>query len=208
MACFHATCFRFKLDPITPALLAATYHRFQPAMRESQRLARILRFLLPRLSDQLPRLPGELVVMVARLLVRECGVVTTQEQTPAGTDISCLACFVNVTLTRDVYARFCRIDGIRYIQTLQNAEPGPAQGEWQLLFRAQKGPVSRVLVAEDHLGIRLIRFILPDSPDPPSLDIPGTWWRDVSIHAVRDPTLQGRTDVRKTFALLYLRELS
>lgn len=81
--CFHNGCFDFRLLPITPNLLDATGYTFQPdRFEEQQRFERIWRLLVPRLQDLLPaKLPVEVLAIIAKLLVRECAVVTTQEQT-------------------------------------------------------------------------------------------------------------------------------
>ncbi len=177
-----------------------------PGFRESQRLDRIVSLLPPKLSLILP-FPTELLVMVARLLVRECSVVTTQEQARAAWTPG-ISRSVTIELSHNVYARYCRIDGTRYVQTLQNTTPEPStRGEWQLLFNARKGAVSRISVMEDHLGIRLIKFRrVPDSlATPPSLDTSRGWWRDVEIRAAGgSSTLQGRTDVRQRELHVYI----
>ncbi len=181
-----------------PTLVDATRYSFSPHFDESSRVARTICFLLPKLSAQLPLFPNEVLLMVARLLVRECAAVTRQEETLAYGGISRL---LTIDRTRNIYAKYCRIDGVRYVQILRNTKP--ARGEWQLLYDTRRGAASGISLVEDHLGIRVMRFIFPDSPPPPALHIRRAWWRDVRLIAGSSPHLQATTDAR-TPCLIHL----
>ncbi len=123
-------------------------------------------------------------MMIAEFLVRECAVVTAQEQTLGSAVSDCL-----VDLSRNVYVRYHVVDGFRYIKSLQNSQSGTDKEE-QLVYNVRKtGTASKIVIAEDHLGIRLVHFSSnkatgrlkgPDIIPSQSDHLPSTWWRTIS----------------------------
>ena len=188
MPCLHARCLFFDSNRAPSTLLAATRHSFPScAAADARRRERIPRLLVPKLAQMVP-FPNELLFMVARELVRECAVVTNQQQMlePLTRD------FV-VDLSRDVYAQYIRVDGLRYVQSLGNSKPEESCGEWQCLYDAGKRSITTAIVAEDPLGIRLVRFMSPSEPSRPA-PIHGAWWREVP-NLDKNTSLKGETDV-------------
>ncbi len=118
----HSACFRVCVSPIPPTLFAATKYRFEPADIEShemQRFERIKRVLVPLLYDRLPipKLPNELLRIIAGYLAREYAAITGQRQTVEGGVSDMIE--VALSPSHDVYAQYHRIDGIRYVRTLR-----------------------------------------------------------------------------------------
>lgn len=192
--CFHGQCFDFRLYPITHNLLSAFEYSTQPSSSEEQRrFDRTWRLLQPRLpADVKARLPVELVVVIAKLLVRECALVTAQEQTLESNASDCL-----VSLHDSVYALFQVVDGVRYVKSLRSSKPERGEdGGQQLLDTRKTGAVKRIAIAEDHLGIRLIRFASSDAVTSTTPgEISGVWWRHISRHGAITE-VRAKTDVR------------
>lgn len=190
--CFHGHCFDFRLFPITPSFLAAFEYSTLPSLgEESRRFDRTWRLLVPRLPAHLTtRLPVELIVIIAKLLVRERAVVTAQEQVHGSN-----ASDSRVSLHGNVYALFQVIDGVRYVQSLHNHKPGRRDVGARLLCVSEKiGTVRKIIIAEDHLGIRLIRFASSDVEVSLPAQTSGLWWRDILRHdGIAE--LEAKTDV-------------
>src|SRR6266699_2573708 len=114
--------------------------------------------------------------MTASFLVRESAVVTAQAQSldPAADS--------HVDLSQNVYAIFTAIDGVRYVKHLRNSSRiGADEREQYLLVLdvRRQGTVRKVVIAEDHLGIRRVQFISVNMVCGSGL-IPGAWWREIS----------------------------
>ncbi|KAH8895320.1 hypothetical protein GQ53DRAFT_838981 [Thozetella sp. PMI_491] len=177
--CFHADCFNFsrrvfKAD-LTMDFVASMRYAFRASPNEDQRrIDRTRRFLASRLRDLdiksapadppllLRSLPGELLLLVATFLVRECAVVTARESRDPLADC-------DVDLFKNVYVQYELIDGVRYIRSLRNSDStGGAGGQsdrlWSLQNRKlldekmQSDVVRTISFAWDHIGIRAIRF--------------------------------------------------
>ena len=126
MPCLHANCFFFDTNGATSTLLAATRHSFLSGaadVDDARRVDRITRLLVPKLTQIVP-FPNELLNMVAQQLVRESAVVTCQQQL-----LETRTSDFTVDLSRNVYAQYVRVDGLRYVQTLSNSKPEPSFGE-------------------------------------------------------------------------------
>jgi hypothetical protein len=64
-----------------------------------------------------------------------------------------------------------------------------------LLDPGKSGAVKRIIIAEDHLGIRMIRLVSLDTIIPAPSQTPGVWWRDIIRHG-GITQLTAKTDVR------------
>lgn len=83
-------------------------------------------------------------------------------------------CLVN--LHRSVYASFQVVDGVPYVKSLHNSKPGRGEdGGLRLLDTGKTGTVKRIIIADDHLGIRLIRFVSSDAVVSTPGHISGVW---------------------------------
>lgn len=114
--------------------------------------------------------------MIAKLLVRECAVVTAQEQAlPDGLPSEFL-----VDLSRNIYAQSRDFDGVYYIESLRNSKSEEAAENEVLLLRPQEaGAIHAVLIAEDHVGVRAVHFASSSRVPQTSLG-PGVWWKSIS----------------------------
>jgi hypothetical protein len=112
--------------------------------------------------------------MIVGYLIRECTTITNQLQI-LGPHVS-NSC---IKLSCNIYASFHFIDGIRYIQRLYNTEPEPGQEAQLLLDVRKKGPIRRVLFAEDPLGIRLVKFVSHNITPIESQVLQSGWWRNI-----------------------------
>jgi hypothetical protein len=197
---FHRRCFDFArpLQLVTSNFLAATEYSFQPSLYEGRRRLDRIRNLLPaRLSKVLPRkLPREILAMVAKLLESECAIVTAQQQTLGDEESGILLPDFIIDLTRNVYAQYYELDGVCYVKTLSNSRPETGKDQ-RLLFDAQQGGrVHKVLVAEDHLGIRSVRFASCNAVSD-THPVPRAWWKDISGPG-GVTKMRATTDVRRT----------
>jgi hypothetical protein len=88
----------------------------------------------------------------------------------------------NIDLLKPVWARYASLDGLIYIVSLTNCPT------WDnaVPLLPPNTPIQTVYVAEDHLGVRGVRFT------PQHHSTPGLWWRTIRVHT---PQLQGQTDV-------------
>ncbi len=81
-------------------------------------------------------------------------------------------------LSHNIYARYHVLDGVRYVKSLQNSASG--EEEERLLWDAQKrgGTASTVLVAEDHVGIRGVKFASSNTvlSGPGNMPTRVWWW--------------------------------
>ncbi|KAI5456088.1 hypothetical protein BGZ63DRAFT_367870, partial [Mariannaea sp. PMI_226] len=100
---FHSNCLRFRLYAISDALLAAGEYTYEPpADEEHRRFTRTRRLLAPKLNDVLQiRLPPELLTTIAGLLVRECAIITSEQQSMGKSASDTL-----IDLSRDVYVSY------------------------------------------------------------------------------------------------------
>lgn len=180
---FHGRCFDFSrnLYPVTPTFLAVTEISFQPSSCESQRRQNLIRSLLPsKLLQALPiQLPYEILTMIAEFLIYECAVVTAQEQTLKTDNTASVPSEFSLDLTRNVYAQYRKFDGVIYLKNLLNSQSEKGKYELLLLDVKRISTICKILVAEDHLGIRSIQFASSDTgPEP--CPIPGAWWTDIT----------------------------
>lgn len=168
-------------------------------MEDRRREHYLQKGLAPRLTHACtwPReLPLELWTMIAGYLIRECAVVSLQEQV--------LKCQnqqrrLALDLAKPVYASYVSVEGRCYVQCLKNEDPEAHSAEaskekpedpnkagkrMNLLFPGRSVTTQssvNLLVAADHLGIRRMLFI----PEGQKLSkwyrrqvyISGLWWR-------------------------------
>ncbi|KPM34085.1 hypothetical protein AK830_g12489 [Neonectria ditissima] len=163
--------------PVSDAFLAAGEYSFEPPGYEEHRSYNRIRHLLtPKLNDVLQtRLPPEILASVARLLVRECAIITAEAQS-LGTNTS----NISVDLSRDVYASYCVVDGVRYVNSLVNSTSGMREDKHHVLASKGDGAVRKIWIAEDHRGIRSVRLCPSDAALPGPTPIARSWWRSIS----------------------------
>ncbi|KAF5248427.1 hypothetical protein FANTH_5925 [Fusarium anthophilum] len=126
-----------------------------------------------RLRDQLQiRLPPETLMSIAGHLVRECAAITAEERS-LGTTVSDTA----VDITRDIYANYTAVDGVRYVKTLCNTASNSGDQDYNRLRRKMDKPVDQIWIAEDHPGIRSLIFCAADSPLVGPTPIMKSLWR-------------------------------
>jgi hypothetical protein len=175
MPCFHSKCFGFKVLEIGPIYCAAIQYQHPPApYEEKRRFERIRHLFRLRIATILGTLPIELQDKIVGYLIRECATITNQLQI-SGPSVSDSV----ISLSRNVYAIFHFIDGIRYIQRLYNTEPEPGQKAQLLLDVRKKGPIQKVLFAEDLLGIRLVKFLTHNITSTEPQVLQNGWWRNI-----------------------------
>lgn len=178
-ACFHGQCYDFRLYTVSPKFLATTHYSFRPPILEEQRRTdHILQILTERVKVFWTKgLPDELCRMIAGFLIREAAVVTAQELANQESVSNSI-----LDLSQDVYVRYIRIDGIRYVRSLRNASrPAVEPGEELLLDAQTARNIRNIHIGEDHLGIRHVQ--IPPSGNvssKPELSLPGLWWRQLS----------------------------
>ncbi|KAF5019920.1 hypothetical protein F66182_8060 [Fusarium sp. NRRL 66182] len=174
---FHNDCFCFRLYDISDALVAAGHYTFDPpAYEEYKRSRRIKRLLAPKLRDELQiRLPAEILMMIAGLLVRECAAITAEEQS-LGINVF----DVTVDLGKDVYVCYTTVDGVRYVKSIGNTISKLCNEEHTVLLSKQGEPVSKIWIAEDHRGIRSVKFGFADASLAGPTPIVKSWWRAIS----------------------------
>ncbi|KAI0149967.1 hypothetical protein F4776DRAFT_672115 [Hypoxylon sp. NC0597] len=193
--CFHAECYQStNVFKITPQFRAAIRYSFQPPVHGSSakyrndRLHGVVVRDLKR--EPFPKqLPNEIWRIIARSAPMEFLMFSSHEQVRR---IQTRDSFVE--FSRDVYARFIMYGGLSYLKELSNSPSPDSKGE-VLLFRGQPmRKVRKIYIAGDHLGVRGVKFVSVDSPDPPgpSPNIPGAWWRrivyDNGIDSIRTAT--------------------
>ncbi|KAL9574036.1 hypothetical protein ACKAV7_001812 [Fusarium commune] len=154
---FHNDCFCFRLYDISDALVAAGDYAFDPpAYERNRRSHRIKRLLAPKLRDELQiRLAAETLMAIAGLLVRECAVITAEEQS-LGVNVSDMT----VDLTQDVYISYTTVDGVRYVKSIGNTLSKFCNEDHPGLLSKQGEPVGASLAG----------------PTP----IVKSWWRHIS----------------------------
>ncbi|KAL8289410.1 hypothetical protein RB597_001155 [Gaeumannomyces tritici] len=129
---FHAQCFNRRTSDASERFLAATAYWPAPSpAEERRRSSRIQRLLAARLAQLISpsdgfhalHLPGEVWMMVAGLLVRQCAALDAQirvERQPKVEDSQ-------ASLGHAVYASYIKFEGRHYIKTLYN-QPEDADG--------------------------------------------------------------------------------
>ncbi|KAF6830022.1 hypothetical protein CMUS01_07916 [Colletotrichum musicola] len=145
-------CLRFKFYAISDTFLASGEYTYEPpADDEHRRLTRTRRLLAPRLNDLLQIwLPPEILTPIAGLLVRECAIVTSEEQL-----LGKGASDTSIDLLSDVYESYQVVDGVRYARSLFNSTSKVSEDEHHVLARkAGQAVVRKIWIAEDHRGIR------------------------------------------------------
>jgi hypothetical protein len=125
----------------------------------------------------------ELWMMIAAYLVRECALVSAQEQVEEQAKNCALrqdsTCSV-IDISLYVFASYSIFDGVRYVKQLRCSGVCKAENGEQLLLDPQKSSaVSNIHIAKDHLGVRNVTFTSPN--DVPSIkQVPGVWWTRIS----------------------------
>lgn len=193
---FHGSCLRFKLYAISDTFLATGEYTYEPsADDEHRRFTRTRRLLAPKLNDLLQIwLPPEILTPIAGLLVRECAIVTSEEQS-----LGKGASDTSIDLSSDVYESYHVVDGVRYIRSLFNSTSKVSEDEHHVLARKAGQPVvHKICIAEDHRGIRCVRFCASDAALPEPTAVARSWWRSISApHGIGEIT--AKTDVRDSF---------
>lgn len=177
--CFHRDCYSVKLLPISSNFLAATDYVFSPPIRfELERQERIKRTLARNLGlGSLRQLPQDVCYMIAGYLYRQLAAIACQDVArhlyPSNSTFD---------LTHDVYATYVSIEGISYLQSLQNSPLGNDTKGRRILDARQGHIIRTIYVAYDHVGIRNIYFELPKRDDlcNSSLDCCGVWWKQLA----------------------------
>lgn len=174
---FHSRCFEFqrRLRPLQRKFLAATQYSFRPASSEVRRRSDLIKSRLPpKLCQTLPvMLPPEILAIIAGMLMHECAVVTAQEQVLQGAWPSESL----VDLARDIYARYQEFDGLYYVTSLRNHKLD--EKELLVLNAREEGTTRRIIIAQDHLGVRLVQFASSDAASK-LRSVPGAWWKDIT----------------------------
>ncbi|QPC70477.1 hypothetical protein HYE68_001229 [Fusarium pseudograminearum] len=175
---FHRDCYRFRLYHISDALVAAGNYTFDPPGHEkSRRSHRIIRLLAPKLRDQLQiRLPDEILMPIAGLLVHKCAAITAEEQS-LGTNVS----ESTVELAQDLYVSYTTVDGIRYVKSLDNAVSKLCDQDCLRLLNKQGEPIHKIWIAEDYRGIRFVKLCSADASFAGPTPIAKSWWRAISV---------------------------
>lgn len=127
------------------------------------------------LGQSIPKhLPQEIYDMIADNLVLESATLGLQHTFVSSR--SATASRHEVTLAHNIYATYCDIEGVSYIQTLSNKNPG-SSGE--LVFRGHEHkPFLPIYIAFDYLGIR--RIIFEKTPAIlPAWDGPQAYWFEI-----------------------------
>ncbi|RSL46591.1 hypothetical protein CEP51_015908 [Fusarium floridanum] len=162
---------------MSDTLLAAGEYTYEPpAEEERRRFTRTRRLLAPKLNHVLQmRLPPEILTTIAGLLVRECAVITSEEQSLGKNASNTL-----VDLSRDVYASYYVVDGVRYATGLSNSIDDLSEDKHHVLVRKAGQSMHKIWIAEDHRGIRCVRFCSSDAILPAPTPIARSWWRYIS----------------------------
>lgn len=87
-----------------------------------------------------------------------------------------------IHLTQDIYATYVTIEGISYLQSLQNSPLGNDAKGHRILDAPQGHTIRTIYVAYDHVGIGNIYFELPKRDDrcDSSLDCCRVWWKQLT----------------------------
>lgn len=188
---FHSSCIKFKRFVITYDLLAVTEHSIGLSeLEERQRLKRIQHLLAPKISNLLSaKVPFEVTTMISSYLVRESAIITSKNQS-----VFSQASDTTVNLSKDVYASSSVIDGVRYIKSLHNIDTAQGEGYRLILNANNKGPVYKIRICEDHLGIRFVQF-LPPTPGSKKFPEMKGWWRDISPSKFKFSATRVESDV-------------
>lgn len=128
-------------------------------------------------------LPAELWWAIAAYLVSGCAVAAVMalmrdDEYPFPEEQGDGPEYALIDPSKDVYASYLQLDGIRYIKGVRNttkAETG--KGEYLLVDATGYRATHKVYVAYDHLGIRQIQFASPNCALPGPESIPGVYWR-------------------------------
>jgi hypothetical protein len=173
----HGQCFWPRQYAISESFLAAGEYTFNPpACEEPRRFNRMQSLLAPKLNNVLPViLPPKILIAIAGLLVRECATITAEQQS-LGTSTSDLL----IDLSRNIYATYHAVDGIGYVKSLSNSRPESHEKEVHVLHKEESG-VRRIHVAEDHRGIRCVKFSSSDDLSSGLCPVARVWWRDMSV---------------------------
>ena len=100
-----------------------------------------------------------------------------------------------VDMSKDVWARYVHIDGIRYLAALSNRQEVAGIHSCKLVDAGSVSQSTVLYILEDHLGVRQLVLTGPNaSVKLPSSDNarPGPWWR---VLAQCPERLEGKSDV-------------
>ncbi|KAJ0165436.1 hypothetical protein CTA2_11275 [Colletotrichum tanaceti] len=140
----------------------------------------------PNLSQAISRHPPELWYLVAGHLVRQCAIVTLQNQVPANAKAS----NHEIGLLGPVYASYVKIDGTIYVRNLYNSSVGTSSSDTRLFLPTKKDSKTAgvdVWASEDHRGIRQVVFLTSSAFEiwcNKQRPVPGVWWRKVPLEDV------------------------
>ena len=172
---YHEVCLKFDrrlaVGPISAAFLRATEFAFEPPISvRKRRRAFVLAELATVLSRTCP-LPPELCYNVAEHLIREYATAQLRLLSFKASGAHSYA----VSMSRDIYAKFITVDGIRYVESLSNAKNF---GEPELVWAAPASSEAKdMYVGEDHLGLRSVL----SAPEAAQVtEEAGVWWRRLS----------------------------
>ncbi|KAI1392680.1 uncharacterized protein F4822DRAFT_441552 [Hypoxylon trugodes] len=176
---FHARCYELADFDISEQFLDSMWLNFELPLEgkgEEQRKDNLASLMVSDLRKQNwpVHLPDEILLNVSGHMVREYAVLAAKRRvlappSPRSTpiDFSC-----------NVYGRYRVFEGKLYLQELSSTDLSTSQG-WELLIEGQeKCRDWKVLIAEDHHGIRKIKSLRDG--DVLSGSIPNTeglWWR-------------------------------
>ncbi|RTE83744.1 hypothetical protein BHE90_001758 [Fusarium euwallaceae] len=193
---FHSSCVKFKRFIITDDFLAVTEHSIGLSeLEERQRVKRIQHLLAPKITNLLSaKLPFEVMTMISSYLVRESAMITAKHQS-----MFSQASDITVDLSKDVYASYNVLDGVRYVKSLRNLDTDQGGEYYRVLNAKEKSAVVKIRVCEDHLGIRFVQF-LSSTGSSSRFPIVTGWWRDISPSGttqVKFSTIRVESDLRR-----------
>ncbi|KAK4204915.1 hypothetical protein QBC40DRAFT_327419 [Triangularia verruculosa] len=173
---YHADCFNYAGTNLSHDLLSATAYPFEPVPSyDLERERATTQLLATKIGNIWRRLPHELSLMIAKLLVREYtiatmqGLYTTHHQPDGVLDFS-----------QAIWARYADIGGFGYIHELSTTG-GPC---FRKLYDPEITPkLGALYVLEDHLGVRDLLLRDPEgnrTESSPSCYQPGSWWRTIT----------------------------
>ena len=82
---------------------------------------------------------------------------------------------MTVDLTQDVYLNYTIIEGLRYVESIINTAPKLCNEHHTGLLSKKGEPVGKIWIAEDHRGVRFVKFC------PADVSLAGpSWWRTIS----------------------------
>lgn len=155
IAC-HSKCISFLSFHPPQHFLKAMEFSFEPFLgakiKRQNKICSVLQEALMNSQETTTRLPAEIWLQIAKLLVREYAVATTREAWLIRCSSDCC-----VDISASIWARFVLIDGVNYIANLANT-PVIGHGDQQIFDANELLSTEILYVSEDHLGIRQTLF--------------------------------------------------